>query len=144
MTEKTIILYGRSAAKGVAEGEALVTNDAISFLFDIDIIKGTVITPKSTIKGKSVEGKVLVFPMARGSSGGPWGLYMLMKASKLPTAIVNIEADLTAVAGAPALNANTPSSPATRRSILANPAHRISLPPCGVPPCPPDTPFRYG
>ena len=61
---------------------------------------GAINEPTSKIRGQSIAGKILVFPLGRGSTGGPYGLYMLRKAGKNPKAIVNVRADPTAVAGA--------------------------------------------
>jgi len=96
----SITLRGRSASKGVAEGEALLTHDAISFLSDISISEGIIIYPQSKCKGQSVSGKILIFPTGRGSTADPYGFYMLKKAEKAPAAVINIEANPTTVAGA--------------------------------------------
>ncbi len=96
----SITLRGRSASKGVAEGEALLTHDAISFLSDISISEGIIIYPQSKFKGQSVSGKILIFPTGRGSTADPYGFYMLKKAEKAPAAVINIEANPTTVAGA--------------------------------------------
>ncbi len=95
-----IVLRGKSAARGVAEGEAMVTHDGMCFLSDINIRTGVVSEPTFELRGKNVAGKVLVFPMGRGSTGDPYGLYMLTKAGKNPIAIVNTEASPTTVTGA--------------------------------------------
>ena len=95
-----IVLKGRSASKGTAQGEAMVVDDRICFCSDVDVMTGVINEPTSKARGKSVAGKIIVFPMGRGSSGGPYGLYMLKKAGNFPRAIVNVEADLVAVSGA--------------------------------------------
>jgi len=96
----SITLRGRSASKGVAEGEALLTHDAISFLSDISITKGIITSPQSKYKGQNVSGKILIFPTGRGSTADPYGFYMLKKAEKAPAAVINIDANPTTVAGA--------------------------------------------
>lgn len=100
------MLKGRGASKGVAEGEALLTHDAISFLSDISITEGIITNPQSKCKGQSVSGKILIFPTGRGSTADPYGFYMLKKAGKAPKGVVNIEANPTTVAGA--IISNTP------------------------------------
>lgn len=97
---KTVVLKGRAASKGVAEGHALLIPHAVSFLGDIDITHGTIRAPSSPLKGCSISGSVLVFPSGRGSTADPYGLYMLKKAGKAPAAIINIIANPTTVAGA--------------------------------------------
>ena len=103
---ESITLKGRSASKGLAEGEALVTHDAISFLSDISITEGTITSPQSKCKGQSVSDKILIFPTGRGSTADPYGFYMLKKAGKAPRAVINIDANPTTVAGA--IISNTP------------------------------------
>jgi len=103
---ESIVLKGRSASKGVAEGEALVIHDTISFLSDIKITEGIITNPQSKFKGQSVSGKILIFPTGRGSTADPYGFYMLKKAGKAPKGVVNIDANPTTVAGA--IISNTP------------------------------------
>jgi predicted aconitase with swiveling domain len=62
-------LRGRGIVAGVAEGEALVTRDAISGFGGIDVATGTIIEPRHELFGVCFTGKVLVFPGAKGSSG---------------------------------------------------------------------------
>jgi hypothetical protein len=95
-----IMLKGRGASKGVAEGEALVTHDNLSFLSDINITEGIITYPQSKCKGQSVSGKILIFPTGRGSTADPYGFYMLKKAGKAPKAVINVDANPTTVAGA--------------------------------------------
>ena len=64
-----IVLHGRKVVGGVAEGEALVTNDRISGWGGIDPRTGTIIETRHELRGVSFAGKVLVFPGAKGSSG---------------------------------------------------------------------------
>lgn len=103
---ENIVLKGRSASKGVAEGEALIIHDTISFLSDIKITEGIITNPQSKFKGQSVSGKILIFPTGRGSTADPYGFYMLKKAGKAPKGVVNIDANPTTVAGA--IISNTP------------------------------------
>ena len=73
-TEATrIVLRGRKVVGGVAEGEALVTNDTISGWGGIDPKTGTVIERRHEIRGQSFKDKILVFPGAKGSSA--WSHY---------------------------------------------------------------------
>jgi len=103
---ESFTLKGRGASKGVAEGEALLTHDAISFLSDINITEGIITSPQSRCKGQSVSGKILIFPTDRGSTADPYGFYMLKKAGKAPKAVINVDANPTTVAGA--IISNTP------------------------------------
>ena len=103
---ESIKLKGRSASKGVAEGEALLTRDALSFLSDISVTEGIITSPQSEYKGQSVSDKILIFPTGRGSTADPYGFYMLKRAGKAPKGVVNIDANPTTVAGA--IISNTP------------------------------------
>ncbi|MFT8242836.1 aconitase X swivel domain-containing protein [Roseomonas sp. BN140053] len=71
--DTTILLRGRGAVPGIAEGEALVTRDTISGWGGVDPKTGTIIERRHELCGQSFKGKVLVFPGAKGSSG--WSQY---------------------------------------------------------------------
>lgn len=62
-------LHGRCVVPGVAEGEAMVTTQALSGWGGIDSRTGTVVETRHELRGQSFAGKVLVFPGAKGSSG---------------------------------------------------------------------------
>ena len=64
-----LIMRGRPVVPGIAEGEALVTREAISGWGGIDPARGTIIERRHELYGQSFTGKVLVFPSAKGSSG---------------------------------------------------------------------------
>ena len=66
---KTTILKARAVVDGVAEGEAIVTSQAISGFGGIDSNTGEVIEVRHELRGQSFKDKVLVFPGAKGSSG---------------------------------------------------------------------------
>lgn len=68
-TDDVILIRGRRVVPGVAEGEALVTTQAISGWGGVDPRHGTVIEMRHELRGQSFAGKVLVFPGAKGSSG---------------------------------------------------------------------------
>lgn len=64
-----IRIRGRCVVPGVAEGEALVTNEPISGWGGVDPRTGTIVETRHELRGQSFAGKVLVFPGAKGSSG---------------------------------------------------------------------------
>lgn len=99
MSQKKL-LQGRCIVEGQVEGEALVTNDAISFMGTIDPKTGYVIERKHEIEGACLKGKILVFPMSKGSTGGSYMLYDLVKNGVGPLGIVNREAESIVVIGA--------------------------------------------
>ena len=68
-----IILKGHKGIGGVAEGEALVSQDSISYMSDVGGVFDTPMTAKVTNKvslpelyGQSLANKVLVFPTGKG------------------------------------------------------------------------------
>lgn len=95
-----VILKGRKIVKGQAEGEALVTHDCISFMGTINPKTGYVIERKHEIEGECLKGKILVFPASKGSTGGSYMLYDVVKNGVGPVGIVNIEAESICVIGA--------------------------------------------
>lgn len=66
---ETITLKGRGVVKGVAEGEALVTTQAISGFGGINNKTGEITEVRHELRGQSFKDKILIFPGAKGSSG---------------------------------------------------------------------------
>lgn len=97
---KTFEIKGRKIVEGLAEGEALVTKEAISFMGSIDPKTGYVIEKGHEIEGQCLKGKILVFPSSKGSTGGSYMLYDVVKNGVGPKGIINIEAESIVVIGA--------------------------------------------
>ncbi|MCX6802365.1 MAG: DUF126 domain-containing protein [Candidatus Diapherotrites archaeon] len=93
-------LKGRTIYAGKAEGEALVSKDPLSFYGGVDLEKGIVVEKGHCLEGKSIAGKVLVFPNGKGSTVGSYAIYRLKKAGKAPAAIVNKECETIVAVGA--------------------------------------------
>ena len=91
----------RGIVKGNVTGEALVCKKAFSFLGDVDMDTGVIIAKGHEHEGKSIAGKILIYPETKGSSGGCVVLMVLAKQGKHPAALV-IEkaADTNIVEGA--------------------------------------------
>ncbi len=87
-------------AHGKAGGEALVTSQPISFLGSIDTGTGTVVEKGHELEGKSIKGKVLVFPGGKGSTVGSYAIYQLKKNGAAPCAMINIKAEPIVAVGA--------------------------------------------
>ena len=85
---KKIILHGRKVVGGSAEGEALVTSEAISGWGGIDPMKGIVIERRHQLSGRSFKSKVLVFPGAKGSSGWSTRFHVARLAGAAPAALI--------------------------------------------------------
>ncbi|MFH1225131.1 MAG: DUF126 domain-containing protein [Candidatus Diapherotrites archaeon] len=93
-------LKGRKISPGKAKGEALVSKMGISFYGGVDPDTGKVVEKGHDLEGKSVSGKVLVFPQGKGSTVGSYTLYRLKKNGKAPAAIVNAECETIVAVGA--------------------------------------------
>jgi predicted aconitase with swiveling domain len=93
-----VILNGRTIYAGKAEGEALVTSQAISFFGGVDPDTGVVVERGHELEGQSIAGVVLVFPKGKGSTVGSYTLYRLKHNGMAPVAIINAECEtITAV-----------------------------------------------
>lgn len=91
---------GRTISKGYAEGEAVVSTKSFSFLGDVDVESGIVVTDDSDIKGVSIKDKIFIFPSGRGSTVGTYVLLRMKKNNTAPKAIINIETEPTIAVGA--------------------------------------------
>jgi hypothetical protein len=85
----SFIVQGRKIFKGKVMGEALVTGDDISFYGGCDPETGEIVEKGHHLEGKSISGKILVFPTGKGSTVGSYVLYALKKAGKAPLALIN-------------------------------------------------------
>jgi predicted aconitase with swiveling domain len=83
-----IVLRGRKVVGGCAEGEALVTKDAISAWGGINPMTGVIIDTRHELVGQSFKGKVLVFPGAKGSSGWSTRFHIARLAGAAPIALI--------------------------------------------------------
>ena len=93
-----MIIKGRTIYAGVAEGEAMVTSQGISFFGGVDPETGVVVERGHELEGQCIAGKVLVFPTGKGSTVGSYTLYRLKHNGLAPAAIVNAECEtITAV-----------------------------------------------
>ncbi len=93
-------LKARVIKKGKAEGEALVSKEAISFLGGVDPETGKVIEKDHSLEGKNVQGKILVFPHGKGSTVGSYILYKMKKKGVAPKAIINQQCEPIIATGA--------------------------------------------
>ncbi|WP_158970460.1 aconitase X swivel domain-containing protein [Chachezhania sediminis] len=82
------IWQARGVVKGRAQGKALVSQTALSFLGDLDIRSGKVVGRSSDLLGTCVAGRVLVLPASRGSAGAWRFLYQLKVHGTHPAALI--------------------------------------------------------
>jgi len=94
-----IRLKGRKVVGGVAEGEAVVSPEPISFFGGVDPKTGKIIERNHPLEGTIIAGKVLVFPRGKGSTVGSYTLYTLAKNKVAPAAIINVETESIIVVG---------------------------------------------
>jgi predicted aconitase with swiveling domain len=92
-------LSGRKIYKGIAEAEAIVTKDGISFYGGVDPDTGKVVEVGHELEGQSISGKILVFPTGKGSTVGSYTMYRMKKNDTAPLAIVNAQIDTIIAVG---------------------------------------------
>ena len=68
-----IVIYGRGALGGVAEGPALISRRTITGWAGVDIHTGIVKEPGHPLEGLSLKGSVLILEGSRGSNG--WSIF---------------------------------------------------------------------
>ena len=90
---------GRSINPGIVEGEAVVSKEPIGFYGGIDPKTGMFIEKGHELEGKSVKGKILVFPKGKGSTVGSYVIYGLAANKVGPLAIVNQETETIVATG---------------------------------------------
>lgn len=93
-------MKGRIISKGTTQEEALVTSQPISFYGGVDPNTGEVLEKGHELQGKSVKGKILVFPTGKGSTVGSYTLYRLKKNGMAPAGIINRECETVVAVGA--------------------------------------------
>jgi len=82
------VFQGRSICTGMAEGEALVTKQGISFWGGVDPDTGVITEVGHELYGQEMAGKVLVLPALKGSAGGMWIMIRLAMNKRGPQAII--------------------------------------------------------
>ena len=94
-----MLLQGRRIYGGMAQGEALVSTQGISFFGGIDPDQGVVVERGHELEGQSVAGKILVFSSGKGSTVGSYTLYRLKRNGMAPLAIINQECETIIAVG---------------------------------------------
>jgi predicted aconitase with swiveling domain len=93
-------IVGRTIKAGRGAGLALVSPEPIGFLGGVDPETGVVIERGHPLEGRSISGRVLVFPTGKGSTVGSYTLYRLARNKKGPAAIVNQRSEAIVAVGA--------------------------------------------
>ncbi|MHC1573267.1 MAG: DUF126 domain-containing protein [Candidatus Syntropharchaeales archaeon] len=94
------MVKARAISGGKAEGEVIITRDAISFLGSVDPATGTVVEEGHELYGKKISGRVLVFPEGKGSTVGSYVIYQLKKRGLAPVAMINQRSEPIVALGA--------------------------------------------
>lgn len=93
-------IQGRTIKSGRGEGAALVSQEPVGFLGGVDPDTGVVVERGHPLEGRSVAGRVLVFPTGKGSTVGSYTLYRLARNRRGPSAIVNAQSEAIVAVGA--------------------------------------------
>jgi predicted aconitase with swiveling domain len=89
----TSTIAGRVLVAGDAEGEALVTNDALSFWGGYDFHTGEIIDKHHPLAGVRAAGRILAVPFSKGSSTTTAVLLEAVRAGTAPAAILTTGPD---------------------------------------------------
>ena len=87
------MIAGRPIVEGEAEGEALVTSEALSFWGGYDFHTGEIIDKHHPLAGIRAAGRILAVPFSKGSSTTTAVLLEAVKAGTAPAAIVTTGPD---------------------------------------------------
>ena len=87
------MIRGREVVAGAAEGEALVTSDALSFWGGYDFHTGEIIDKHHPLAGVRAAGRILAVPFSKGSSTTTAVLLEAVRAGTAPAAIVTTGTD---------------------------------------------------
>lgn len=92
-------LKGRIISRGVAEGKALTTSQAISFYGGVDPHSSEIIEKGHDLHGQKVKDRILVFPNGKGSTVGSYTIYRMKKNSTAPAGIINKDCETVVAVG---------------------------------------------
>jgi predicted aconitase with swiveling domain len=87
------VISGRAIVAGEADGEALVTHDALSFWGGYDFHTGEIIDKHHPLAGVRACGRILAVPFSKGSSTTTAVLLEAVRAGTAPAAILTTGPD---------------------------------------------------
>ncbi len=88
MSDQRILLRGHPGLGPVVEGEALVSRHGFSARYDVNRKTGVFSRESHDLYGRSIVGKVLVHPMAKGGVATAWALLDMKEHGTAPLAIL--------------------------------------------------------
>ena len=112
-----LVFKGVAIVRGEAHGEALVAHEPVSFLGMVNTETGRFDCPGHELEGKSVAGKILIYPFGKGSSGDCIRMWRLDKFDVAPAGIIFQRAEPIHVQGA--LLLGVPAACGFDRDILS-------------------------
>jgi predicted aconitase with swiveling domain len=95
-----IVLRGRKVVGGRAEGEALVTREAVPGWGGVNPVQGVITETRHDLRGQTFKDKILVFRGAKGSSGWSAMYHIARLAGTAPKALVFNETTTKVALGA--------------------------------------------
>ena len=87
------VITGRAIVPGDAQGESLVTHDALSFWGGYDFHTGEIIDKHHPLRGVRAAGRILAVPFSKGSSTTTAVLLEAVRAGTAPAAVLTTGAD---------------------------------------------------
>lgn len=93
------ILQGKGIVEGKAKGEAIVSTKPFGFFGGVDPSTGIVIDKWHELYGKSIKGKVFIYPEGRGSTVGAAIILELARTGCAPLAIINCNIETITAGG---------------------------------------------
>lgn len=94
------VLKGHRVSRGKVQGIALVSHSPISFMGGVNPETGKIVEKGHELEGVSIAGKILVFPLGKGSTAGSFKIYEMKICHTHPSAIINERADPVVAIGA--------------------------------------------
>ncbi|MDL2273135.1 DUF126 domain-containing protein [Oscillospiraceae bacterium OttesenSCG-928-G22] len=95
-----IVLKGRGLVPGIAEGEALVSAESLVWSHGVFPPTGEINDVRVPVCGEKVTGKILVYPLGKGSTSGATWMLETVRCGNGPLAIINRETELIILTGA--------------------------------------------
>ena len=92
-------MKGKIIYQGKVKGKAIVSPEPIGFYGGVDVQTGEIIESGHPLEGRSIKGKILVFPHGKGSTVGSYIIYGLKKLGNAPLAIVTKNIDTVTAVG---------------------------------------------
>jgi len=87
------VIAGRASVAGTADGDALVSSEALSFWGGYDFRTGTIIDEHHPLAGVCAAGRILAVPFSKGSSTTTAVLLEAVRAGTAPAAILTTAVD---------------------------------------------------